>query len=158
MIVDEVTAYCIQFWTFVTQSDISWKRMASFQDLLINFRFSGSLHVCIFGILIILARESGTALYLLVADWPQSRRSPCTRDCPHVQDWSSQVWDHCPQLDTEICHGMKSNIPFKSTALLETCIKLCIFCHFQQWKPVQLHGQFAFARKHFIFQDLKVLS
>lgn len=113
MIVDEVTAYCTHFWTFVTQSNISWKRMASFQDLLINFRFSRSLHVCIFGILLTPARESGTAFYLLVADWPQSRRSPCTRDCPHVQDWSSQVWDHCPQLDTEICHGMTVEYPFQ---------------------------------------------
>jgi hypothetical protein len=46
---------------------------------------------------------------MLPVDGPQPRWSACPGNCSHVQDRQRQVWSHCSQLDTEVCHGMMAH-------------------------------------------------
>lgn len=53
---------------------------------------------------------SGSAFDLLATDGSKSRWPTCAGDSSYVQDRQGQVWKHCSELDTEICHGIVESL------------------------------------------------
>lgn len=56
---------------------------------------------------------------LLIADWPQPRWPPRSRDCSCLQDRPPTVWSYCAWMDPEVCylmvlrvhdHGLEGNL------------------------------------------------
>lgn len=81
-----------QWWPYFRDAVIL--RMSSIISLLTFFSMVGCF------------LKLGSAVYLLVVDGPKPRWPTGAWNRTHVQDGQGQVRVHCPQLDTEVCHGV----------------------------------------------------
>lgn len=73
---------------------------------------------------------------MLTPDRSKPGRPPGFWHCPDVQVWEGQIWEDCPQLDPEVCHGMRRSVLHRLMKLQFVCLhtsvvwQLCETCVF----------------------------
>lgn len=106
---------------------------------------------------------SGIAFNLLTVDGPKPWWSFGARDCSYVQDRQEQVWDHCKELDPEVCHGLvlllglceEGFFPFGIDHLIRRMNGIVVICSSHKWTK---KGEFSALRTQLLWIVMQNLS